>query len=173
MAEVDKWSIDRLDLCNWSTWKFQMKHLLLAKGLWDIVDGTEVLRENPTAQQKAKFKKRCQKAFSTIAMSVCSSQLYLISSCEEPNEAWSALCNHFERDTLVNKLMLKKQYFRMEMREGTSMESHIKTIKEGAHRQTGCHKGANYRRRPSCDSLGKPTSQLLNSGYSFRSKGCH
>ena len=39
MAEVDKWSIDKLDSSNWTTWKFQMKHLLLAKGLWGIVNG--------------------------------------------------------------------------------------------------------------------------------------
>jgi len=43
MSEVDKWSIDKLDSLNWMTWKFQMKHLLLARGLWELVDGTEVL----------------------------------------------------------------------------------------------------------------------------------
>ena len=39
----EKWAIDKLDGANWTTWKFQMKHLLLAKELWRIVDGTEVL----------------------------------------------------------------------------------------------------------------------------------
>ena len=126
MAEVDKWSIDKLDSSNWTTWKFQMKHLLLAKGLWEIVDGTEVLGVDPTAQQESEFKKKSQKAFSTIVMSISASQLYLITSCEEPVEAWTALREHFERDSLVNKLMLKKQYFRMEMKEGTSIEEHIK-----------------------------------------------
>ena len=47
-----------------------MKHLLLAKGLWEIVDGTEVLGVDPTAQQESEFKKKSQKAFSTIVMSV-------------------------------------------------------------------------------------------------------
>ncbi len=28
----EKWSIDRLDGTNWTTWKFQMRHLLLAPG---------------------------------------------------------------------------------------------------------------------------------------------
>ena len=63
-------------------------------------------------------------------MSISSSQLYLITSCEEPADAWTALRDHFERDTLVNKLMLKKQYFRMEMKEGTSVEAHIKDMKQ-------------------------------------------
>ena len=130
MAEIDKWSIDKLDSSNWMTWKFQIKHLLLAKDLWGLVDGTEVLQDDASAQQRADFNKRSQKAFSTMVMSVSSSQLYLITSYEEPRRAWTALRNHFERDTLVNKLILKKQYFRMEMTEGTSMEAHIKTMKE-------------------------------------------
>ena len=108
---MDKWSIDKLDSSNWMTWKFQIKYLLLAKDLWGIVDGTEVLVENASEQQRINFNKKSQKAFSTIVMSISSSQLYLITSCEEPARAWAALKNHFERDTLVNKLMLKKQYF--------------------------------------------------------------
>ena len=128
MSEVDKWTIDKLDSSNWMTWKFQIKHLLLAKELW----GFEVLQENASAQQRADYNKRSQKAFSTIVMSISSSQLYLITSCEDAARAWTALRNHFERDTMVNKLMLKKQYFRMEMKDGTSrsMEAHIKNMKE-------------------------------------------
>ena len=63
-------------------------------------------------------------------MSISSSQLNLITSCEEPADAWMVLRDHFEQDTLVNKLMLKKQYFRMEKKEGTSVEAHIKDMKE-------------------------------------------
>jgi len=91
MPEVDKWSIDKLDSSNWMTWIFQMKHLLLARGLWGLVDGTEVLQDNLSAQQEADFKKRSQKAFSTIVMSISSSVLYLITSFEEPEDAWMAL----------------------------------------------------------------------------------
>ncbi|KAL5515273.1 hypothetical protein EMCRGX_G000418 [Ephydatia muelleri] len=132
VSEVDscKWSIDKLDSSNWMTWKFQMKHLLLSKGLWGIVDGSERLAEDASVQQQAEFRKRAQTAFSTLVLSISSSQLYLITSCEEPAPAWVALRNHFERDTLVNKLMLKKQYFRMEMKEGSSIEAHIKAMKE-------------------------------------------
>ena len=102
----------------------------MAKDLWRLVDGTEVLQDDMSAQQRADFNKRSQKVFSTIVISVSSSQLYLITLYEEPRRAWTALRNHFERVTLENKLILKKQYFRMEMTEDTSMEAHIKTMKE-------------------------------------------
>ena len=127
----DKWIVDKLSGSqNWITWKFQLKHLLLAKGLWKYVDGSAVLAEDATEEQRTKHQSESQKAFSTIAMSVNASQLYLITSCEEPKEAWDVLKKHFERDTLANKLFLKKQYFRREMSEGSSIDAHLKEMKE-------------------------------------------
>ena len=122
----DKWTIDKLDGSNWITWKFQLKHLLLAKGLWKYVGGSAVLAEDATAEQQAKYQSESQKAFSVIAMSVSTSQLYLITSCEEPRKAWDALKKHFKRETPANKLFLKKQYFRKEMSEGNSIDIHLK-----------------------------------------------
>ena len=52
-------------------------------------------------------------------------QLYLVTSYEQPKDAWDALRNHFERETLANKLFLKKRYFQTEMKEGTSIEAHL------------------------------------------------
>ena len=92
----DKWTIDKLDgPQNWITWKFQLKHLLLAKGLWKYVDGSAVLAGDATADQRTKHQSESPRAFSFIAMSVSTSQLYLITSCEEP-KVWDALKKHFE-----------------------------------------------------------------------------
>lgn len=126
----DKWVVDKLDGSNWITWKFQLKHLLLGKGLWKYVDGSAVLAEDATEEQRAKHQNESQRAFSVIAMAVSTSQLYLITSYEEPKEAWDALKKHFERETLANKLFLKKRYFRKEMSECTSIEMHLKEMKE-------------------------------------------
>ena len=76
----EKWSIEKLDGNNWNTWKFQMKHLLMAKGLWNLVGGSEVLASEATA---ALFQSRLHKAFSTIVLAMDSAQLYLVTSCEE------------------------------------------------------------------------------------------
>ena len=81
-----------------------MRHLLLTKGLWGYVDGTEALREDASAQQRANFTKASQKAFSTIVMAICTSQLYLVTSFKD---AWDALHDHYEHGTLANKLMQK------------------------------------------------------------------
>ena len=88
---------------------------------------TEVIREGATAVAQTEHQKKAQKALSTLVMAISTSQLYLITSCED---AWDALYNHFERSTLANKLMLKKEYFRMEMKENITIEAHLKKMKE-------------------------------------------
>ena len=54
------------------------------------------------------FEKKSQKAFSTIVMAVSTLKLYLLTSCEQPKDAWDMLHNHFEHETLANKLFLKR-----------------------------------------------------------------
>ena len=68
-------------------------------------------------------------AFSTIVLAMDSAQLYLVTTCKQPKQAWNALKNQFERKNLANKLLLKKQYFRSEMKQVTSVHQHLKYMK--------------------------------------------
>ena len=52
----DKWEVDKLDGSNWPTWKFRIKHLLVAKDVWEHVDGTAVQPDD--ADARAKYMKR-------------------------------------------------------------------------------------------------------------------
>ena len=101
MSMEEKWTIDKLDGGNWITWKFQMRHLLSAKGLWKYVDGSEVVAEGA---DEIEFREKSQKAFSTIVMAISTPQLYLVTSCETPKDVWDTLRKHFERETLANKI---------------------------------------------------------------------
>ena len=94
MAGKEKWSIDKLDDSNWSTWKFQMRHLLLAKELWKYVDGSEVLAEDASAEARTTFRQKSQKALSTIIMAISTPKLYLVTSCEQPKDVWETLRKH-------------------------------------------------------------------------------
>ena len=51
----------------------QMKHLLLAKGLWQVVEGTEV--QPKEAQAAAEFQKKSEKALATIVLGINTSKL--------------------------------------------------------------------------------------------------
>lgn len=106
-----------------------MKHLLLATGPWNIVSGTVRLAEDATAAQVTEFNNMFRKAFSTTVMLISPSQIYLITFFKEPMGAWRALQNHFELDSLVNMLVLKKWYFRMEMKEGAFVQrAHLEIV---------------------------------------------
>jgi len=63
----DKQSVDKLLSKNYSTWKFKLKHLLIAKELWGYVDEPE---ESATAQTKLDYTKKSSKAMSNIVLSV-------------------------------------------------------------------------------------------------------
>ncbi len=52
-------------------------------------------------------KNRRKKGFSVLVLNVSTPQLYLITSCKTPKEACDML--KFKRDTLANKLFLKKK----------------------------------------------------------------
>ena len=117
----EKWTIEKL---NGANWKFQMKHLLLVKELWGMVD---TLAEDAATTARSDFQKKSQKAFSTLVLAIGTSQLYLVTSCETPKDVWDALRSHFERNMLANKLFLKKRFFRM---EGTMVENHLKEMKK-------------------------------------------
>ena len=133
----DKWTVNKLDGSNWTTWKFQMQHFLLAKGLWGHVDETDVLASGASEAVRTEFKQKAQRAFSTIVMAVSTPQLYLVTACNEPKEVWDKLSDHFECETLANKLFLKKIFSYGNERGhayGTTLEGH-----ERDHRQTRVH----------------------------------
>ena len=111
---------------NWATWKFQIEHFLKAKGLWSMVMETDTVAADANAQTRAEFQKRKERAFSVLVLNVSTPQLYLITSCQTPKEAWDTLRGHFERDTLANKLFLKKKYFRCEMKDEENITEHLK-----------------------------------------------
>ena len=71
----EKWPIDKLDNANWFTWKFQMRYLLLAKGLWTYVDGSEVLTEDASEAARTVYCEKSQKALSTLVMAIGTPQL--------------------------------------------------------------------------------------------------
>ena len=81
----------------------------------ESVDGSEVLASEASVAAVALFQLRLHKVFSTIILAIDIVQLYLITLCKEPKQARNALKNHFKQETLANKLLLKKEYFRSEI----------------------------------------------------------
>ena len=81
-----------------------MRHLLMAKGLWKYVDGSETFGEDATEAARTKFREESQKTISTIVVAISTPQLHLVTSCsEEPKDVWDTLPKHFERETFYSE----------------------------------------------------------------------
>ena len=99
-----------------------MKHFLLGKGQWKVVDDTEKIPDENDIELFEKYTLKFERALAIIVLRIAASTLYLITTCTAPHEAWKALTAYFERVSLSNKLLLQKQYFRKEMIEKMLME---------------------------------------------------
>ena len=63
---------------NYPTWKIQCRMNLMKDGLWSIVNGLEVgPAEDASAERRAKFQTRKDRALATIVLSIEPSLLYL------------------------------------------------------------------------------------------------
>ena len=128
---ADKLEITKLTKENYPTWKFKAKHLLTAKGLFGYVDGSETAPgSSASADEKKQYQSRRAKAHSHIVLSVSDELLYLITECEDAKDTWEKLQSHFERDSLANRLFVKKKYFRTVVSENALIESHLRDMKE-------------------------------------------
>ena len=116
---------------NYATWKLQCQMALMKEDLWSIVNETETpLAEDATAATIAKYCTRKDRALATIVLSINPSLLYLIGDFKEPVEVWKKLKRQFQKKTWANKLMLHCKLHFLHLKEGESVQEHIKKINE-------------------------------------------
>ena len=129
MAEI-KTAIVPLTGRNYPTWKVQCKMALMKDSLWGIVSGTEKLARDANADTRKKFEARKDRALAIIVLAVDPSLLYMLGNPEDPAEVWKKLEDQFQRKTWSNKLQLRRKLFALKLRDGESVDQHIKTMTE-------------------------------------------
>ena len=110
---------------DYHNWKFNMKMWLIGSDLWGIVDGSDVLSETATDEDRRKFKKRDNKALSDICLSVSNSNQIYVRSAKNAKEAWDNLESHFEEKTLAKKIYYRTQLYSTKMHKGITMVAHV------------------------------------------------
>ena len=113
---------------NYPTWKLQCQMALMKDGLWGIVNGTQVAPAE--AEPLAKFNTRRDKALAIIVLSVDPKLLCLVGDPTNPIKVWTKLVDQFQKKTWANKLHLRKKLYSMRLKEGGSVQDHIKTMTE-------------------------------------------
>ena len=103
---------------------------LMRDSVWGIVSKTE---ESPSADEPdvlAKFVATKDRALATIVLSVDPSLLYLIGDPQDPAIVWEKLGNQFQKKTWANKLALRRKLYSLRLRDGDSIQKHIKDMTE-------------------------------------------
>ena len=123
MAEAKTVAIIPLQGSNYPTWKIQCK-MALIRGLWDFVT-----REETELTEEAELICYMSKKNRALAIIVLSVDLYHSGEPNEPDVVWSTLEKQFQK-TWSNKLALRRKLHSTKMKDGESVEEHIKVMTE-------------------------------------------
>ena len=89
-------NLEPLNGINYATWKVQCKMALIREGVWNIVNGTEIVPDSRTEMGlHAKYLSRKDHALATIVLSLEPSLLYLIGDPDDPGVVWKKLADQF------------------------------------------------------------------------------
>ncbi|CAB0030735.1 unnamed protein product [Trichogramma brassicae] len=115
MADVsDLKNIPKFNGQNFQLWKFQIKTVLVAHDLLEIVEGTETKPEpgenNANATKVKEWTKKDAKAMFALSSSIDYSQLDYLVNCASANEMWKKLSNIHEQKSTSNKLALTTKF---------------------------------------------------------------
>ena len=131
MAESSKSvSIVPLKGSNYPTWKLQCRMVLMKEGLWSIVNGTKQAPGGEDQEKLAKFAARKDRALALIVLSVEPALLYLLGDPDDPVAVWKTLSDQFQKKTWANKLQLRKRLYPLKLREGDSVQEHVRKLTE-------------------------------------------
>ena len=132
MAESGKTTVSVVTLndSNYGTWKIQCWRALMKEGLWGIVNGTDVAPAQSEADKFTKFVTRRDNALAIIVLSIDPSLLYLLGDPEDPKVVWKKQADQFQKKTWANKLALRCRLNNLRLREGDSVQKHVKEMTE-------------------------------------------
>jgi hypothetical protein len=153
------YAIDKLTGDNFSSWKFRLQLVLMDRGLWEIVDGTEVapivvfsgnagdgalstmvgsdgsgkVKVDPKVNAMyLEWKKRDNQALAQIALTVSNSELIHIRGAKSSHDAWNKICSVYEAKGLAAKVYLRRRFFNIKYMDSGigSMQSHINLVRD-------------------------------------------
>lgn len=111
---------------NWAGWKFQVKVILKAQGLFSIVDGTKKCPEG-NEESIAKWQNMDAKAQSVIVTRLSKNVIMHVCMCETGKEIWDKLLNIYEQKSDVSLHILQQKFFELK-HEGEEISLFISKV---------------------------------------------
>ena len=110
MAEITR--IEKLNGQNYQSWKYNMKLLLMERGLWGFTQQGQETQpdENAAATVRNAFRLRSDKVHSLIALNVEKDIQVHISSVKDPLVAWERLQQQFEFVSITQIVRFSRKF---------------------------------------------------------------
>lgn len=119
-------NIIQFDGKNFSNWKYRLGILLDEKGLKRYVEHKLVdILQSANDSQHEKIKKEEKQCISIITQSIHDSQLEYIKDKTTAKDMFDNLAAVFERKSIAEQLLLRKQLLTMNMHEGENINDHF------------------------------------------------
>ncbi|UYV68970.1 hypothetical protein LAZ67_6001864 [Cordylochernes scorpioides] len=133
-------NVEKLTGSNYRSWKFNMKMLLIERGLWECVINEETIDADEDQRKYEKTKIKQEKALATIALSISTEQQIHVIDCKTASEAWTTLEQIFEPKSRAQILQLKKQFVNIKFIEEENMINYLSRLKTCSDhlREAGC-----------------------------------
>ncbi|KAB0797085.1 hypothetical protein PPYR_08079 [Photinus pyralis] len=132
--ESDRVNIEKLEGgSNWLTWKFQMRQVLEASELFDVVDGTDSppsIRDENYRTDIVAWKKNDAKARRAISTACKKQPLLQIMNCDTANSMWTTLKSTYEQTSKSNVLFLQQKYYSFTKEPGDDIATCISKLME-------------------------------------------
>lgn len=132
--ESELLKVDKLqNIEQWSLWKFQLKVILKANELFDIVSGLEKAPpevkgdENKTLKF---FNKADSKAQKIIVMTLGQQPMLHILSCNTAHEMWSKLESVYEQKSKTSIHLIQQRFYSFEKEPVDNIATHISKLKQ-------------------------------------------
>lgn len=118
----------KLNGSNYRSWAFNMRLYLESLDLFEHADGsaeTPTSTGNDAAALLRAFNSRAKKAWTSICLAVEPEQQIHVRETTTAKEAWDALKSQFARESILQKIRLRQQYYSCRFQSGNSMLEHI------------------------------------------------
>ncbi len=125
MAEITK--IEKLSGKNFQSWKYNIKLVLMERGLWGFTqEGQEIAPgKDASAAVRNAYRLRSDKAYSLIALNVERDIQIHISSTTDPLVAWETLKKQFEFVSITQIVRLNRRFYAATMEEDADLIQHL------------------------------------------------
>ena len=120
----------KLNGSNYRSWAFNMRLYLESFDLFAHADGSaEPPEETASAQVKKAFETLAKKAWTYICLAVEPEQQIHVRDTQNTKQAWDALKSQFARESILQKVRLRQQYYSCRFQSGGDMLAHINHLR--------------------------------------------